>query len=53
MPLSIHAHMRRHAAGYALTGRGIETGRRRASWAIGRSRYTAVADKRIRTIWEK
>ena len=49
-------HMLRHAAGYALAGRGIDTRTLQSiHGAIVRSRntvvYTAVADKRIRNIW--
>jgi site-specific recombinase XerD len=40
----------RHAAGYALAARGIDTGHRSIASMIV---YTAVADKRIRNIWGK
>ena len=57
LPFSIHAHMLRHAAGYALAARGIDTrtlqtfmGHRSISNTVI---YTAVADKRIRNIWGK
>jgi integrase len=53
----IHAHMLRHSAGYALAGRGVDTrtlqvfmGHRSIANTVI---YTAVADKRIRNIWEK
>ena len=52
LPFPIHAHMLRHAAGYALAGRGIDTrtlqafmGHRSIANTVV---YTAVADKRIR-----
>jgi type 1 fimbriae regulatory protein FimB/type 1 fimbriae regulatory protein FimE len=55
LPFPIHAHMLRHAAGYALAARGIDT---RALQAFMGHRsiantvvYTAVADTRIRNIW--
>jgi type 1 fimbriae regulatory protein FimB/type 1 fimbriae regulatory protein FimE len=53
----IHAHMLRHAAGYALAARGIDT--RTLQAFIGHRSiantvvYTAVADKSIRNIWGK
>ena len=57
LPFPIHAHMLRHAAGYALAGRGIDTrtlqafmGHRSIANTVV---YTAVADKRIRNIWGK
>jgi integrase len=57
MPFPIHAHMLRHAAGYALAARGIDTrtlqafmGHRSIANTVV---YTAVADKRIRNIWGK
>jgi integrase len=57
LPFPIHAHMLRHAAGYALAGRGTDTrtlqafmGHRSISNTVV---YTAVADKRIRNIWSK
>jgi integrase len=57
LPFPIHAHMLRHAAGYALAARGIDTrtlqafmGHRSIANTVI---YTAVADKRIRTIWGK
>jgi integrase len=53
----IHVHMLRHAAGYALAGRGVDTrtlqafmGHRSIANTVV---YTAVADKRIRNIWGK
>jgi type 1 fimbriae regulatory protein FimE len=53
----IHVHMLRHAAGYALAGRGVDTrtlqafmGHRSIANTVI---YTAVADKRIRNIWGK
>jgi integrase len=49
--------MLRHSAGYALAGRGVDTrtlqafmGRRSISNTVI---YTAVADKRVRNIWQK
>jgi type 1 fimbriae regulatory protein FimB/type 1 fimbriae regulatory protein FimE len=57
IPFPVHAHMLRHAAGYALAARGIDTrtlqafmGHRSIANTVI---YTAVADKRIRTIWGK
>jgi integrase len=57
LPFKIHAHMLRHAAGYALAARGIDTrtlqafmGHRSIANTVI---YTAIADKRIRTIWGK
>jgi integrase len=57
LPFPIHAHMLRHAAGYALAGRGVDTrtlqafmGHRSIANTVV---YTAVADKRIRNIWGK
>ena len=57
LPFPIHAHMLRHAAGYALAARGIDTrtlqafmGHRSIANTVV---YTAIADKRIRNIWEK
>ena len=57
LPFPIHAHMLRHAAGYALAGRGVDTrslqafmGHRSISNTVI---YTAVADKRIRNIWKR
>jgi len=53
----IHAHMLRHSAGYALAGRGVDT--RTLQAFMGHKSisntviYTAVADKRIRTIWQR
>ena len=53
----LHIHMLRHSTGYALAGRGIDTrtiqslmGHRNISNTVI---YTAVADKRLRTIWRK
>ena len=53
----IHVHMLRHSAGYALAGRGVDTrtlqafmGHRSISNTVI---YTAVADKRVRSIWGK
>ena len=53
----VHVHMLRHSAGYALAGRGVDT---RALQAFMGHRsisntviYTAVADKRVRNIWQK
>jgi hypothetical protein len=56
LPFLIHAHMLRHSAGYALAGRGVDT--RTLQTFMGHRSiantviYTAVADKRIRHIWE-
>jgi type 1 fimbriae regulatory protein FimE len=57
LPFPIHAHMLRHAAGYALAARGIDTrtlqafmGHRSIANTVV---YSAVADKRIRNIWGK
>ena len=57
LPFPIHAHMLRHAAGYALAARGVDT-RRLQAFMGDRSIantvvYTSVADKRIRNIWGK
>ena len=53
----IHAHMLRHAAGYTLAARGVDTrtlqafmGHRSIANTVV---YTAVADKRVRNIWGK
>jgi type 1 fimbriae regulatory protein FimB/type 1 fimbriae regulatory protein FimE len=53
----VHAHMLRHSAGYALAGRGVDTrtlqafmGHRSISNTVI---YTAVADKRVRNIWQR
>ena len=53
----LHAHMLRHSAGYALAGRGVDTrtlqafmGHRSIANTVI---YTAVADKRLRNIWQK
>ena len=55
LPFPIQAHMLRHAAGYALAARGIDTrtlqafmGHRSIANTVV---YTAVADKRVRNIW--
>jgi site-specific recombinase XerD len=57
LPFPIHPHMLRHSAGYALAGRGVDTrtlqafmGHRSISNTVI---YTAVADKRLRNIWQK
>ena len=57
LPFPIHAHMLRHAAGYALAARGVDTrtlqafmGHRSIANTVV---YTSVADKRIRNIWGK
>jgi type 1 fimbriae regulatory protein FimB/type 1 fimbriae regulatory protein FimE len=57
LPFPIHIHMLRHSAGYALAGRGVDTrtlqafmGHRSISNTVI---YTAVADKRLRNIWQK
>ena len=55
-PFTIHAHIR-HSAGYALAGRGIDT--RTIQALMGHKNiantviYTAVADKRVRTIRDR
>ena len=53
----VHIHMLRHAAGYALAGRGVDTrtlqafmGHRSISNTVV---YTAVADRRVRNIWQR
>jgi type 1 fimbriae regulatory protein FimB/type 1 fimbriae regulatory protein FimE len=57
LPFPIHAHMLRHAAGFALAARGVDT--RTLQAFMGRHSiastviYTAVADKRMRNIWGK
>ena len=55
--VAANEHMLRHAAGYVLAARGIDTRTLQTLWAIVRSRtrfaYTSVADKRIRNIWGK
>ena len=57
LPFPIHAHMLRHAAGYALAARGVDTGTLQAFMGhrsiANTVVYTAVADKRIRNIWGK
>jgi integrase len=57
LPFPIHAHMLRHSAGYTLAGRGVDTrtlqafmGHRSIANTV---LYTAVADRRIRTIWNR
>ena len=58
LPFPIHAHMLRHSAGYALGGgRGVDTrtlqafmGHRSIANTVI---YTAVADKRLRHIWDR
>jgi integrase len=57
LPFPIHAHMLRHAAGYALAARGVDPrtlqafmGHRSIANTVV---YTSVADKRIRNIWGK
>jgi type 1 fimbriae regulatory protein FimB len=56
-PFPIHAHTLRHAARYALAGRGVDTrtlqafmGRRAIANTVV---YTAIAYKRIRNIWSE
>jgi type 1 fimbriae regulatory protein FimE len=57
MPFQIHAHMLRHSTGYALAGRGVDT--RTIQTLMGHKNiqntviYTLVADKRVRTIWDR
>jgi integrase len=57
LPFPIHVHMLRHSAGYALAGRGVDT--RTLQAFMGHKSiantvvYTAVADKRIRHIWDR
>ena len=55
LPFPIHAHMLRHAAGYAPVARGVDTrtlqafmGHRSIANTVV---YAAVVDKRIRNIW--
>ena len=49
----IHAHMLRHSAGYALAGRGVDVaGLHGSSLHQQYDDYTAIADKRIRNIWQ-
>ncbi len=56
-PQRLICNMLRHAAGYALAGRGIDT--RTLQAFMGHKSiantvvYTAVADRRIRNIWGK
>jgi len=57
LPFPIHAHMLRHAAGYALAAREVDTrtlqafmGHRSIANTVV---YAAVADMRIRNIWGK
>jgi site-specific recombinase XerD len=57
LPFPIHVHMLRHSAGYALASRGVDT---RTLQALMGHRsiantviYTAVADKRVRHIWDR
>ena len=57
LPFPIHAHLLRHAAGYALAARGVDT-RTLQAFMSHRSIantfvYISVADKRIRNIWGK
>jgi type 1 fimbriae regulatory protein FimB/type 1 fimbriae regulatory protein FimE len=56
-PFPIHVHMLRHSAGYALAGRGVDTrtlqafmGHRSIANTVI---YTAVADRRVRNIWQR
>jgi type 1 fimbriae regulatory protein FimB/type 1 fimbriae regulatory protein FimE len=53
---SIHAHMLRHSAGYALAGRGVDTRTLQVFMGLrsisNTTVYTAIADKRIRNIWQ-
>jgi type 1 fimbriae regulatory protein FimB/type 1 fimbriae regulatory protein FimE len=57
LPFPVHVHMLRHSAGYALAARGTDTrtlqafmGHRSISNTVI---YTAVADRRVRHIWDK
>ena len=57
LPFPVHIHMLRHAAGYALAGRGVDTrtlqafmGHRSISNTVV---YAAVADRRVRNIWQR
>jgi type 1 fimbriae regulatory protein FimB len=57
LPFQIHPHMLRHSAGYALAGRGVDTrtiqammGHRNIANTVV---YTAVADRRVRNIWDR
>jgi len=53
----LHIHMLRHSSGYALAGRGVDTRTLQAFMGhkniANTTIYTAVADKRLRTIWQK
>jgi integrase len=55
IPLDVHPHMLRHACGYAMANRGIDT-RAIQAW-LGHSnismtaRYTALAPDRLRGLW--
>jgi site-specific recombinase XerD len=53
----LHIHMLRHSTGYALAGRGVDTRTLQAFMGhkniANTTIYTAVADKRLRTIWQK
>jgi type 1 fimbriae regulatory protein FimB/type 1 fimbriae regulatory protein FimE len=57
LPFPIHVHMLRHSAGFALAGRGVDT--RTIQTLMGHRNiantviYTSVADRRIRTIWDR
>jgi site-specific recombinase XerD len=57
LPFPIHVHMLRHSAGYALAGRGVDTrtlqafmGHRSIANTVI---YTAIAERRVRTIWNR
>jgi site-specific recombinase XerD len=56
LPFPIHVHMLRHSAGYALA-RGVDTrtlqafmGHRSIANTVI---YTAIVDRRVRTIWNR
>ena len=57
LPFPTHAHMLRHSAGYALAGRGVDTRTLQAFMGYRSIAntviYTAVADKRLRHIWDR
>ena len=55
LPFPVHAHMLRHACGYALANRGMDT--RRLQHYLGHAsitntvRYTAMSAESFRDIW--
>jgi type 1 fimbriae regulatory protein FimB/type 1 fimbriae regulatory protein FimE len=55
LPFPIHPHMLRHACGYALANRGVDT-RALQAWLGHRNiqhtvRYTELAPERFRDFW--